>query len=35
VAYVGARGLSTRAGGALRLVAHEHLGGLFAALFRS
>ena len=35
VAYVGARGLQARNGGSMRLSAHEHLGALFATLFRS
>jgi DNA repair protein RadA/Sms len=35
VAYVGARGVTARNGGAMRVSAHEHLGALFATLFRS
>jgi DNA repair protein RadA/Sms len=35
VAYVGARGLQARNDGGMRLSAHEHLGALFATLFRS
>ena len=35
VAYVGSRGAPNRANGTLRLSAHENLGALFAALFRS
>ena len=35
VAYVGSRGVPNRSNGTLRLSAHENLGALFAALFRS
>ena len=35
IAYVGARGVPSRNGSAMRLSAHEHLGALFATLFRS
>jgi hypothetical protein len=35
VASVGARGVTARNGGAMRVSAHEHLGALFATLFRS
>jgi DNA repair protein RadA/Sms len=35
VAHVGARGQQPRANGGLRVVAHEHLGALFQAIFRS
>ncbi len=34
VAFVATRGIPARAGAALRLSAHEHVGSLFAALFR-
>ena len=34
VAHVGSRGNGSRAASALRVAAHEHLGALFAALFR-
>ena len=35
VAHVGARGQQPRANGGLQIVAHEHLGAMFQAIFRS